>query len=777
MKRLSTLLLSILFTNLILAQPRFPEPDFVFDDTSLPRIDITLSPDSLRLAETNVSSNKEYVATFQFMRRGVAEQVEKVGFRVRGNTSRNALKKSWKISFNTFQKGRKWYGLEKLNLNGEHNDPSIIRAKLAWNLFRQFGVPASRANHVRVFINGTYYGLYLNVENIDEEFVQSRFGNNNGNLYKCLWPADLAWRGSDPSAYKFTSSGRRAYELENNNTTDDYTDLRDLIRTITQTTDAAFPVEIQKVLNVDGFLKVLAMDVAIGGWDNYWWLKNNYYLYKNQETGRFEWIPYDYDNTFGIDFVSQDWGNRNVNTWGNQSEARPLVTRLFKVDAFRYRYLYYLKQIVTNLTKPGVLDPEINRLYNMNLDAALADSYRLLDWNWDTSSFAKSYDQALGGHVKYGLKPFLTSRYNSAISQISFTNIPPILRYPKQSVSVLSPNMPLGIQVQVEDDQPSPTVTLLYRFNGGAEATLRMKDDGTGGDTTSGDGWYTATIPAMRAIGSLSWYIEADDGRLGVSVFPAGAPSAPNIVPVMVSPIVLNEFMAENTKTIQDEAGQFEDWIELYYAGETTFSLEDYYLSDDPARPDKWPIPTTQIGPQNRYLLIFADEDRTQGPYHANFKLSKGGEYLSLAKKEGGTVTLIDALSFGTQTADVSYGREPDGTGNWVFRSKPTPGKAYLTASSPDPLPSSFVVGAAFPNPFSHTFQVPINLPQAGVLELSLFDVLGREIHRMQTHSTAGQQVVNLSPEVPNGVYLLEIRLSAGQNRQQRSVIRLVKTR
>ncbi|HCR49716.1 MAG TPA: hypothetical protein DIW24_08805, partial [Bacteroidetes bacterium] len=773
MKFFYVLLCGLLFPLIVFTQPRFPEPGFVFDDTSLPRIDLTLSPDSLRMAETNVTSDKEYVAKFQFTRRGVVEQVENVGFRVRGNTSRNAQKKSWKISFNTFQKGRKWYGLEKLNLNGEHNDPSIIRAKLAWNLFRQFGVAASRANHVRVFINGAYYGLYLNVENIDEEFVQSRFGNNNGNLYKCLWPADLAWRGSDPNAYKFTSGGRRTYELETNNTADDYTDFRDLVRTITQTSDAAFPVEIQKVFNVDGFLKVLAMDVAIGGWDNYWWLKNNYYLYKNQDTGLFEWIPYDYDNTFGIDFVGQDWGNRNVNFWGNQSETRPLVTRLLKVDAFRYRYLFYLKQILNNLTKPGTLDPEINRLYSMNLDAALADPYRLLDWNWDITSFTKSYDQALGGHVKYGLKTYLTTRYNSATDQISFTNISPILRYPKQSASVLSPNMPLIVQVQVEDDQPNPTLTLLYRFNGGAEMALRMRDDGTGGDTIAGDGSYAITIPAMGQTGSLSWYIEADDGRLGVTTYPPGAPTQTKTVPVLASPIVLNEFMAENTKTIPDEVGQFEDWVELYYAGDFPFSLENYYLSDDPTRPDKWPIPTTQLGPQNRYLLIFADEDRTQGTYHANFKLSKSGEYLSLAKKDGSTFSIVDALTFGPQTADVSFGREPDGTGNWTLSNKPTPGKAYLTTSDHDEQPLAFTVSSAFPNPFSNAIYVPVTMHHAGQLKLTLYDVLGRMIHQTQTLRPAGYQILDLTPEIPNGVYLLEVRIDSRQHTPLRKVMRV----
>ena len=58
--------------------------------------------------------------------------VSDVGFRLRGNTSRTAAKKSFKVSFNSFNKKQTFYGLQKMNLNGEHNDASIARSKLFW---------------------------------------------------------------------------------------------------------------------------------------------------------------------------------------------------------------------------------------------------------------------------------------------------------------------------------------------------------------------------------------------------------------------------------------------------------------------------------------------------------------------------------------------------------------------------------------------------------------------------------------------------------------------
>jgi len=190
----------------------------VFDDSALPDIHIQIDSDSLSsiLDPANAQSDHEYPARFVFNSGTISDTMGNIGFRLRGNTSRTAKKKSFKISFNSFQKGRKYHGLEKLNINGEHNDPSIIRSKLSWDIFAELGIQASRANHVKLYINGRYYGLYINVEHIDENFVKNRFGTNDGNLYKCLWPADLTYLGTNPDAYKFTSGDRRTYELKTN---------------------------------------------------------------------------------------------------------------------------------------------------------------------------------------------------------------------------------------------------------------------------------------------------------------------------------------------------------------------------------------------------------------------------------------------------------------------------------------------------------------------------------------------------------------------------------
>ena len=116
----------------------------------------------------NVESDSMFMASIHFSNIYINETLDSVGFRLRGNTSRHANKKSFKIDFNYFVEDRYFYDVEKLNLNGEHNDPSIVRSKLAWDYFQEIGMVSSRASHVMLYINCVYFGLYISVEHIDE---------------------------------------------------------------------------------------------------------------------------------------------------------------------------------------------------------------------------------------------------------------------------------------------------------------------------------------------------------------------------------------------------------------------------------------------------------------------------------------------------------------------------------------------------------------------------------------------------------------------------------
>ncbi len=255
------LLLSfLLVSSSSVAQTLVPELGRAFRDDRVPRIDIEIAPADLDflLDPSNAQSDEYKSAHFYWDDGEKKDTVRFVGFRLRGNTSRNAQKKSFKISFDEIIAGQEFKKLERMNLNGEHNDPSVVRSKLSWDLLRQIGIPGSRVNHVDLYINRDYFGVYANIEMIDDEFVQLRYGNKDGNLYKCLWPADLNYVGADPDLYKeITAGSRQAYTLKINEEENDYSDLANFIDILNNTPINDLPCELEAVFNVEDYLKAI----------------------------------------------------------------------------------------------------------------------------------------------------------------------------------------------------------------------------------------------------------------------------------------------------------------------------------------------------------------------------------------------------------------------------------------------------------------------------------------------------------------------------------------
>ena len=145
-------------------------------------------------------------------------------------------------------------------------------------------------------------------------------------------------------------------------------------------------------------------------------------------------------------------------------------------------------------------------------------------------------------------------------------------------------------------------------------------------------------------------------------------------------PVVVNELMASNDTTHADEAGEYDDWLELYNASDAPVALTGLHLTDDPEdRPFRWELPARTMAPRER-LIVWCDGDTLQSDLHAPFKLSARGESIALVELGPGPGgTLRDYWVFGPQQSDVSIGRYPDGNPSWVTLDDPSPaeGNSY----------------------------------------------------------------------------------------------------
>ncbi len=176
------------------------------------------------------------------------------------------------------------------------------------------------------------------------------------------------------------------------------------------------------------------------------------------------------------------------------------------------------------------------------------------------------------------------------------------------------------------------------------------------------------------------------------------------VMPLFSQQIFINEFLASNSTTLQDEAGGYDDWVELFNAGPASVDIGGMYVTDDLSQPTLWKIPTTDPAkttiPPGGFLLLWFDREMSQGVLHVDAKLGADGEDVGLFAADG--VTKIDALTFGPQSADVSYGRITDGGSSFQFFTTPTPGASNSTAQGGDlaARPVASVAGGFFSNSF-----------------------------------------------------------------------------
>lgn len=630
------------------------ESQLVLDPNSIAVLRITMDPDDYWKLINNTSSDTYLQADMTFENPNMPMQtITQVGIRLRGAAARGSAKKSFKISFREFgYDEREFYSLRKLNLNCDFQDPHLMRAKVCTDLFRSMGVPAARVAYSQLYINGEYRGLFANYEDIDKALLESRFPDNDGNLYKC-----------DGAPMTYGSGG---YTLTTNEELNDHSDILEFIDVLNRTPQENFKREIEKVFNVDEMLMYVACNVLLGAWDDYWVLVKNYYLYHDLYSSLFNYIPHDFDGSLGTYWYPKDMdvARDNVYDWSPNSN-RPMVEKLLEIPEYRDRYTHFLMLLCMHPFTLEAMEPEIDRTANMIRDTLTSDPY----WQWDPADFDLAFEQAIpGSNVLYGLKEYIRLRQSSALAQLEKIGpyIKPLGRFP----ILPDENDSLTFSFLVVDIDSVSQVKLVYE-GGSSSGEILFYDNGTGSDSAASDFVYTAILPPQSQ-GEVRYYVESTNNAGLVSRYPAQDEWDLYTVNYEPPGIVINEIMASNDTTSLDEYGEYDDWFELYNTGEEPVDLMGMYVSDKLSEPKKWRLGNLSIK-GNDFLLLWADADPEQGEDHVGFKLSGGGEELGLFDTDDHQNMPLDSVKFGSQLADISLGRTEDGADAWVYFDAPTP--------------------------------------------------------------------------------------------------------
>jgi hypothetical protein len=208
-----------------------------------------------------------------------------------------------------------------------------------------------------------------------------------------------------------------------------------------------------------------------------------------------------------------------------------------------------------------------------------------------------------------------------------------------------------------------------------------------GGRTEALDAVEYFGLTPNRSFGS------APDGQsLDRQPFYFVTPGAPNNPASTPTPVLINEFMADNAGPggMRDPLdGLFQDWFELFNPNVEAFDLSGYFLTDNLTQPTKFPIPPGTVLTGLGRLLVWADNEPLQngasafGDLHVNFQLSSGGEAIGLFAPDG---TLQSSVVFGPQIENVSMGLYPEGStnGGYRFMTNFTARTANSTAAQPE---------------------------------------------------------------------------------------------
>jgi len=416
------------------------ESDAFFDDSYVHEIYLTFDPDDYgtrgwydTLYDSHANDEEDPYFPARFSADGVT--IDSVGVRFKGNSSfrANGVKKSFKIDFDEYDEDNEelvFYDLKKLNLNNGFKDPTMLREKLFLDFAADY-VAAPRAVHVKLFVNGSYYGLYTAIEQVDKVFVQNRYGDDeDGNLFKgdssddanpqSQFGSDLTWLGSDETAYY------ASYLLKTNETANDYSQLVAFIDALNNTSPADFPTSLEPLLDVDDALQGLALNNLFVNLDSYTGSAHNYYLYDRDDTGQITHIPWDTNESFGRFTMFTSRGEDPLeldpfwlptSTDPRQAEERPLMSQLWANDDYRTDYLCYLQQMLDSGFDEATMRARIDELADLIRADLYADPNKL----YSNATFeANLYSDVQDGRESiYGLSSFVQRRADYLRSELA----------------------------------------------------------------------------------------------------------------------------------------------------------------------------------------------------------------------------------------------------------------------------------------------------------------------------------------------------------------------
>lgn len=742
----SSLLLIIFFLCGKLSAQNF------YDQTTIQKIEITFpQPNWDYQMDTSKAGAEGYIMAQSVSINGVT--FDSVGVKYKGNSSYNAAntKNPLHIELDSY-KSQSYLGVKDIKLGNNYADPSMIREVLGYDILKNY-MHCPQANFAKVYINGAYYGIYSNAESIGKPFYSDHYNSSGGVAVKCNPIVNPSPNAKSNLKYFATGDSSNYFNFYEIKSDYGWNFLRVLSDTVTN-----YQSKIAGNIDMDRAIWMLAFNNVVVNLDSYSGaFCQNYYLYKDN-TNHYNPTIWDLNMSFGgFPYV----GN------SNSSLAQQSITGLQQLPINIHATDVYWPLINAVNGNPQYkrmlvahMRTIINEFFSNSSYVTKAQQFQTLIDTSVQSDNAKFYsysqfqngltaNSSAGSYSVPGISNLMNARTSYLQSTTDFGYSTPTITTVAASTNSPAINSIVTIAANVTNAN-STNVYLGYRTDATQKFTrILMYDDGAHNDGSSGDNVYGVDI--MVTSTQTEYYIYAENNNAGMFSPQRAEHEYYTLMTDILQPsagqVVINEFLAVNQTGELDDSGQHEDWIELYNTTNISLNLSGLYLSDSQANLQKYTFPNNTVIPANGFLTIWADEDKAKGSaLHCNFKLSASGEQLVLSK---GT-TVLDSLSFGAQTADVSFGRCPNGTGSFAAIALPTYNESNCAVGIKE-LNLEQIAISIFPNPADQS--ISIIASSQSPLSLSISNSIGETVFEGTIYQTTEVNTSTFS----QGIYFINI--------------------
>ena len=338
--------------------------------------------------------------------------LKKVAVRFKGNSSSNPNqkhKRSYLVRFDKYDDSQRFVGLRRVSFDNGVQFGSLFSEPLITEILRAEGIKTHRCNYAKVYVNDQYQGIFVNVERIDQSFLEQHFPDSKGGL----WKNDLGGPGGD---LRFASEDPKQYEKafeSKNKAAKNRQQLVRLLKQINQTPDADFRPMLESKIEVDAFLRITSVMLLSGAFDQLTgWGPHNFYLFHDTKQNRWHYLPWDLDvgfceTAFGRVHVLEDW---NAAWPVPAGRTNPLLDRIIAEPTLLARYRAIAADILEKHFEP-------NRLCDL-----IDKKYELIKVDLQTDPFPHRRatvpgDQNYDGIVD-SMKTFMRKRYVTAKQQL-----------------------------------------------------------------------------------------------------------------------------------------------------------------------------------------------------------------------------------------------------------------------------------------------------------------------------------------------------------------------